>query len=81
MWQHKGEMVDLSKKLPQAFKWTFFLVFKVFFMKMCFWMVIIGQCANGDGAPSRKQNKKGMEDPGKGLNLDEVWHLVAKIKA
>jgi hypothetical protein len=50
-------------------------------MKMCFWMVIIGQCANGDGTPSRKQNKKGMEDPRKGLNLDEVWHLVAKIKA
>jgi len=44
-------------------------------------MVIIGQCANGDGTPSRKQNKKGMEDPRKGLNLDEVWHLVAKIKA
>jgi hypothetical protein len=55
--------------------------FLSFLMKMCFWMVIIGQCANGDGAPSRKQNKKGMEDLGKGLNLDEVWHLVAKIKA
>jgi len=26
MWQHKGKMVDLSKKLPQAFEWTFFQV-------------------------------------------------------
>jgi hypothetical protein len=36
MWQHKGKMVDLSKKLPQAFEWTFFLVFKVFFYEDVF---------------------------------------------
>jgi hypothetical protein len=55
-----------------------YLFYIYLFYEDVFWMVIIGQGATGYGTPSRKQNKKGMEDLGKGLNLDEVWHFSSQ---